>query len=78
MLRAGWAKPFVDHLLNLKVGILGEVVDKALSPAGVRSAAANETSDVLKSTGAAVWVLWSEFWWVPMLPPQHCAKPLTR
>ena len=28
VLRAGWGKPFVDQLLSLKVGIVGEVVSR--------------------------------------------------
>ena len=59
--RKGWGKAFVDQLLTLKVGIMGEVVS-ADTPAAVRSAAATKVAHVVKTTGAAVWVLWSDFW----------------
>ena len=65
MLREGFGKAFVDQLLTLKVGIVGEVVSAASTQAAVRSAAATKVADVVKSTGAVVWVLWSELWWVP-------------
>ena len=61
MFRAGWGKGFADQLLTLKVGIMGEVVS-ASTPAAVRSAAVKVT-DAVKSTGAAVWVLWFSEWW---------------
>ena len=62
VLREGWGKAFVDQLLMLKVGIVSEVVS-ASTPAAVRSAAATKVAHVVKTTGAAVWVLWSQFWY---------------
>ena len=59
--REGWGKAFVDQLLTLKVGIMGEVVSAA-TPAAVRSVAATKVAHVVKTTGPAVWVLWSDFW----------------
>ena len=61
VLREGWGKLFVEQLLTLKVGIMGEVVS-ASTPAAVRSAATTKVAHVVKTTGAAVWVLWSDFW----------------
>ena len=70
VLREGFGKAFVDQLLTLKVGIVGEVVSAATTQAAVRSAAATKVADVVKSTGAAVWVLWSNFWYhhLPITP----------
>ena len=67
--RAGWGKAFVDQLLSLKVGIVDEVVSAAVTQAAVRSVGTKVT-DAVKSTGAAVWVLWSDFWYhhLPITP----------
>ena len=63
VLREGWGLAFSEQLLTLKVGVVGEVVIPSMPAAAVRSVARTKLADVVKSTGAAVWMMWSNRWY---------------
>ena len=59
----GWTDAFKNQILDLRVKMLGEIVT-GWTAAVVKSSVATKVPAILRSTGAAVWILWSTFWWV--------------
>ena len=68
VLMEGWGKAFGNQLRTLSIGVVGEVTVPS-TPAAVRLVAATKCADVVKTTGASVWVLWSDFWFQWMNSP---------